>query len=234
MSKKSSIKTNFRITIMLVDDEEKLLEALRKYLESQGFNVITAESTDIALDILETSIPDILIVDVMMPKKSGYDFISELNNIKSFQTIPFIFLTAKGMTQDRIKGYKMGCQGYITKPFDPEELISVVDNIILQNKNFNNIQKIRNEIKRIRLILENKNNNYIQFTPREKSVLLEIIKGESNKNIANKIQISVRNVERYVTRLLYKTKSQNRTDLVRFSYKFYKSLRANDGNRTRE
>nr|ASO75858.1 TctD-like protein [Storeatula sp. CCMP1868] len=219
---------------MLIDDEERLLDALCRYLNSKGFNVLTAKSTAIAINLLTNFKPDILIVDVMMPEKNGYDFIYWLKKDKDLKNIPFIFLTAKGMTQDRIKGYKLGCQGYITKPFDPEELISVIENIISKNEDFNNIEQIKNEIKSIRLILENVNSNYIQFTPREKDILLEIINGQSNANIAKIKEISIRNVEKYVTRILYKTNCKNRIELIKFSYKFYKQLRANDGNRTRE
>lgn len=234
MFKKSSEKKSPKIQIMLIDDENSLLDALSKYLEHQDFNVLKANSINKALNLLEISTPDILIVDVMMRGKNGYDFIDSLKNSISYNAIPFIFLTAKGMTQDRIKGYKLGCSAYITKPFDPEELISVIENIIFQHNNLNDIEKIKGEIHKIRLILENKNKNYIQFTPREKSILLHIINGENNQAIAKKIKTSVRNVEKYVTRLLHKTNSRNRIDLIRFSYKFHKNLRANDGNRTRE
>ena len=225
---------NTNVTVMLIDDEKKLLESLCKYLESKKFKVLTAQSSEIALSILEKIIPDILIVDIMMPEKTGYDFIISIKNNRRLKAIPFIFLTAKGMTQDRIKGYKLGCRAYITKPFDPEELISVINNNLSQNKNINNIRTITTEIKRIRLIIENKNMIHISFTSRERSILVHIINGKTNKDISKNIKIGVRNVEKYVTRLLDKTHSRNRTDLVKFAYKFYKELRANDGNRTRE
>ena len=234
MLESASSKTKIQITVLLIDDEAKLLEALSKYLESKGIIVFTAESTKKALEILEKKVPDLLIVDVIMPDQTGYDFIYRLKTNKRFTTIPFIFLTAKGMAKDRIEGYSLGCRAYITKPFDPEELITVINNIIIETKDISNIKHISAEIKRLRLILENKNKNYIHFTPREKIILLEIIEGKSNQEIGKKIQIGTRNVEKYVTRLLNKTNTKNRAELVKSSYRFHKYLRANDENRTRE
>lgn len=234
MLQSQSLRTNTNISVLLVDDEVKLLEALSRYLESQGIFVLTAESTQAGLEILKHYTPDILIVDIIMPLATGYDFIAEIKKNKRFARTPFIFLTAKGMVKDRIQGYRLGCRAYITKPFDPEELITVIKNIIIETKDLNNIKQIRNEIRRIRLLLENKNSSYIRFTPREKIILLEVIEGTSNQEIGKKINISTRNVEKYVTRLLDKTETRNRTDLVKHAYKFYKYLRANDENRTRE
>ena len=229
-----SLRTNANVTVLLVDDEIKLLEALSKYLESRNISVLIASSTAEAIILLKNKIPDIFIIDVIMPDQTGYDFVKKLKENNRFATTPFIFLTAQGMIKDRIKGYRLGCRAYITKPFDPEELISVINNIILETKDISNISNIRNEIKRIRVLLENKNTNYLKLTPREEIILLEIIEGKSNKDIAQKTKTTIRNIEKYVTRLLSKTNTKNRTALVKFAFRFYKSLRANDENRTRE
>lgn len=234
MLKSQSFRTNVNVTVLLVDDEIKLLEALGKYLESQNICVATATSTKEALAILQDKVPDIFIVDVIMPDQTGYDFIQQLKENKRFAMTPFIFLTAKGMIKDRIKGYRLGCRAYITKPFDPEELISVINNIISETKDISTIRHIRDEIRKIRLLLENKNTSYVQLTRKEELVLLEIIEGKSNKDIGETMKISTRNVEKYVSKLLSKTNTKNRTDLVKFAFKFYKFLRANDENRTRE
>lgn len=234
MLKSQSFRTNVNVTVLLVDDEIKLLEALGKYLESQNICVAMATSTKEALAILQDKVPDIFIVDVIMPDQTGYDFIQQLKENKRFAMTPFIFLTAKGMIKDRIKGYRLGCRAYITKPFDPEELISVINNIISETKDISTIRHIRDEIRKIRLLLENKNTSYVQLTRKEELVLLEIIEGKSNKDIGETMKISTRNVEKYVSKLLSKTNTKNRTDLVKFAFKFYKFLRANDENRTRE
>lgn len=234
MSDLSSLRVKIKVTVLLIDDETKLLESLTRYLESKGILVFAAKSIDIAISIMNTITPDIFIVDVMMPSQSGYDFIYNIKRIKRFSTIPFIFLTAKGMTKDRIKGYNLGCRAYITKPFDPEELISVIWSIVNEIKNIDSIKEIKTEINRIRFCLEKKCSIYISFTAREKLILLEVLAGNSNSNIAKKMQISIRNVEKYVTRLLNKTDTRNRNELIKSSYKFFSYLKANDENRTRE
>ena len=82
------------------------------------------------------NLPDCLLIDIIMPNNEGYDFIKNLKKNKNFQHIPFILLTAKGLTEDRILGYKLGCSAYISKPFDPEELESIIKNIVLKNDIF--------------------------------------------------------------------------------------------------
>jgi DNA-binding NarL/FixJ family response regulator len=234
MSQSTYLRTNIKITVLLVDDEIKLLDTLSKYLESRRIVVIKAHSSQEALKILNTNKPDVIILDVIMPYATGYELIFSLKNKKDWLSIPFVFLTAKGMTKDRIYGYSLGCRAYITKPFDPEELVTVIKNIVIETKDSNTIKQISNEIRRIRLIIENKNKNNIKFTPREKTILFEIMEGNKNKTIGETLQISTRNVEKYVTRLLNKTNTKNRIELVRFAYRFHKDLRANDENRTRE
>ena len=148
MQDRKPLRTKIKITVLLIDDEKKLLEALSGYLESKGIVVLSAQSTKQALQILKHKVPDLLIVDVIMPEQTGYEFITRLKRNKHFTTIPFIFLTAKGMTKDRIEGYRLGCRAYITKPFDPEELISVIDNIIIETKNIDtHISKSQKDMK---------------------------------------------------------------------------------------
>ena len=78
-----------------------------------------------------------------MSDMSGYDLVRSLRNDPTISHIPFIFLTAKGMTEDRITGYKMGCKAYLGKPFDPEELVAIIDNILSDRKNITNIISIK-------------------------------------------------------------------------------------------
>ena len=121
------------------------------------------------------------------------------------------FLTAKGITRDKVKGYNLGCNVYITKPFAAYELLSIINNLLninnptLQKNAFYN--QINPTVMDISLPV---------FTYREKSILELVIKGYTNKEIANSLQLSLRNVEKYVSRLLYKTNTRNRTELVNF------------------
>ena len=136
--------------IMIVDDEEKLLLAIKKYLITQGFKVTACNSGTAALCKLDQEKIDLIIIDVLMSEVSGYDLVKQLKTRPNIGHIPFIFLTAKGMTEDRIKGYKIGCKAYLGKPFDPEELVAIIDNVLCDRKNIQNILNIKTEIKKIR------------------------------------------------------------------------------------
>jgi DNA-binding NarL/FixJ family response regulator len=206
--------------IMLIDDEKKLLVAIEKYLLIKQFNIIICNSGIEALNILKKETVDLLIIDIMMPNMNGYEFVNRLEKKATIGHIPFIFLTAKGMTEDRIKGYKIGCKAYLAKPFDPEELVAVIDNILSDKKNIKNINNIKKEIQDLRQEINsfNKFNENITFTKREINIVLAISQGLSNKDIANKLKISVRNVEKYVTRLLNKTNASNRVKLANYRY----------------
>jgi DNA-binding NarL/FixJ family response regulator len=201
--------------IMVIDDEERLLLAIKRYLVTQGFKVVVCESGKTALRKLDNEKIDLIVIDVLMSDLNGYDLVKKLRKLPKVGHIPFIFLTAKGMTEDRIKGYKMGCKAYLGKPFDPEELVAIIDNVLCNKKNIQNILNIKNEIHKLRddiykfSALEKYNN----FTAREINILLAVSNGLSNKDIAHKLNISVRNVENYITRLLHKTKSTNRVIL---------------------
>ena len=206
--------------VMLIDDEKKLLVAIEKYLLIKQFNIIICNSGIEALNILKKETVDLLIIDIMMPNMNGYEFVNKLEKKAKIGHIPFIFLTAKGMTEDRIKGYKIGCKAYLAKPFDPEELVAVIDNILSDKKNIKNINNIKKEIQDLRQEINsfNKFNENITFTKREINIVLAISQGLSNKDIADKLKISVRNVEKYVTRLLNKTNVSNRVKLANYRY----------------
>jgi DNA-binding NarL/FixJ family response regulator len=150
-----------------------------------------------------------------MSNLNGYDLVKKLRTLPTTGHIPFIFLTAKGMTEDRIRGYKMGCKAYLAKPFDPEELVAIIDNILCDKKSIQNILNIKNEIKKLRndIYKISSLEKYKNFTTREINILLGVSNGLTNKDIAHKLNMSVRNVENYITRLLHKTKSTNRVIL---------------------
>lgn len=213
LSRKSS-------TIMIVDDERKLLFAIKKYLMMKQFKIIICESGKEALNKLRKENVDLLIIDILMSDMNGYEFVRQLKTKPRIGHIPFIFLTAKGMTEDRIKGYKIGCKAYLAKPFDPEELIAIIDNILFDRKNIKNIINIKNEINNLRNQINtfDKFDKNINFTIRETNILLGVSKGLSNKDIAHDLNISIRNVESYITRLLHKTHLSNRVKLANYRH----------------
>lgn len=117
-----------RTKILLAEDDVDLGNVLSQYLEIQGFDIILARDGEEAWHQFNISKVDLCILDVMMPKKDGFELAKQISS-KSPDT-PFIFLTAKGLKEDRIKGLKLGADDYICKPFEVDELTLRIQNIL--------------------------------------------------------------------------------------------------------
>ena len=124
------------IRVLMIDNEEKTLIVTKNYFSTIGIQIIPVQTISNAWLELEKEYLECIIIDIVMPKNEAYNFIEEVKKNKKFQYIPFVLLTAKGLTEDRIMGYKLGCSAYLSKPFDPEELESIVENIISKKKKF--------------------------------------------------------------------------------------------------
>ncbi len=109
--------------ILVVDDEERMVRFIRLNLEQDGFRVIEAYRGEDVLEIIRTKMPDLVLLDVMMPGIDGFEVLRMLREINN---VPVIMLTAKGEESDRVRGLEMGADDYITKPFSPRELVSRV------------------------------------------------------------------------------------------------------------
>ena len=208
------------IQIIMLDNEEKLLKVIKSYFFLKKIQIITTSKLEVALNELEKNLPDCLVVDIVMPNNEGYTFIKNLKTNKHFQHIPFILLTAKGLTEDRILGYKLGCSAYISKPFDPEELESIIKNIIVKNDIF--LESMLQSYLLLKEIKMNLTGKYIQsienklkfsLTPQEYKILNQILLGTKIENIALDLNVSKRNIEKYISRLLDKTQTKNIRDL---------------------
>jgi two-component system KDP operon response regulator KdpE len=112
---------NFRI--LVVDDEERIARFIRLNLEQDGFRVTEAYTGSQAIDRIRTSLPDLVILDVMLPDFDGFEV---LKSIRANNPVPVIMLTAKGEEDDRVRGLELGADDYVTKPFSPRELVSRV------------------------------------------------------------------------------------------------------------
>lgn len=210
-------------TILIVDDDPSLLSSLSLYLLNQGFDIESCGNVNSALQFLDGNIPDLIISDIVMPKQNGYNLLHYLKSNSRYKQIPLIFLSAKGMTQDRILGYNLGCHGYLVKPFDPEELLAMIVNVLSRiNNDINDEITSDDDDMESSSDLSNTRNipeKLVLFTFREETVLKCVLKGMTNKEIAIKLSISLRNVEKYVSRLLAKTATRNRTELTQYCYK---------------
>lgn len=112
---------NFKI--LVVDDEERMVRFIRLNLEHDGFQVFEAFRGTQAIDLVRTKLPDLVLLDIMLPDIDGFEV---LRLIRETSTVPVIMLTAKGEEDDRVRGLEMGADDYITKPFSPRELVSRV------------------------------------------------------------------------------------------------------------
>ncbi|TVY11151.1 response regulator transcription factor [Paenibacillus cremeus] len=106
--------------VLLVDDDAHIRELVRLYLEDEGFEVIEKTNGEDALHYAENQIVDLVILDIMMPKMDGWAL---CENLREFGEMPILMITAKGESTDRIKGFKLGTDDYLVKPFDPVELV---------------------------------------------------------------------------------------------------------------
>jgi DNA-binding NarL/FixJ family response regulator len=218
--------------VLLVDDEPGLREAVQAYLEDSGFAVEVAGNAQEGWQLLQQRLPDLVISDVMMPQVDGYQFLKQMREDPRFKSLPVVFLTARGMTSDRIQGYQAGCDAYLPKPFDPDELVAIVENLLERRTSRSgtedgetpDIADMARQIAEIKALLTQRNSLTatpapipIDFTPREQSVLDLVAEGLMNKEIARRLDTSVRNVEKYVSRLFSKTGTNSRTELVRYA-----------------
>jgi DNA-binding NarL/FixJ family response regulator len=218
--------------LLLVDDEPGVRVSVKEYLqEVGGFDVQVASNADEAWQMLQKKTPDLVISDIMMPQVDGYQFLKKLRDDPRFKALPVIFLTARGMTSDRIQGYHAGVDAYLPKPFDPDELVAIVENLLErrtatagETASSTDLVEIAQQIAAIRAMLDQRGAIAqtpppirIDFTPREQSVLDLVAEGLMNKEIARRLETSVRNVEKYVSRLFSKTGTNSRTELVRYA-----------------
>ena len=111
--------------ILLVDDEKDIVEFLQYNLESEGFEVIPAYDGEMALSKMEMN-PDLIVLDVMMPKMNGYDVCKQIRMNEKYDNIPIIFLTAKTSEFDELKGFDVGADDYVKKPISPKMLVARV------------------------------------------------------------------------------------------------------------
>ena len=113
--------------IMVVDDEMHIRELVRFYLDKAGFDTIEAANAEEALDIVENQYIDLAVVDIMMPGMDGFELVEQMRQYREF---PVIMLTAKSQSKDKLRGFSLGIDDYVTKPFDPDELMARVKTIL--------------------------------------------------------------------------------------------------------
>ena len=202
--------------LLVVDDEAILLKAVAATLRAEGYEVISERSATDALVSISRSTPDLIVSDIRMPGMDGYEFARVLRTNPRTALIPIIFLTAKGEREDRIEGFRSGVDAYLTKPFDPDELLAVISGILSR------IERTGTEISRLLNSVKGSSDAADKpefdedFTEAEQRVALLVADGLSNKEIAAELSVSVRTVEGHISNILSKKAWASRVDIARY------------------
>ena len=197
--------------VLVVDDDNRIRELVKQYLEENNFLVSSAKDSLDAKKKLEIVKFDILILDIMMPGQSGLSLTKE---IKKNNSIPIILLTAKGEAQDRIKGLELGADDYLPKPFEAKELLLRINNILrkIQKPILANEIYIGNTVVNLKKLEIKINNKTKKINPQEKKVLEKMLESPgkifSRNDIGKIINIlKERTIDVMITRLRQKIES---------------------------
>lgn len=198
--------------LLVVDDEPRLLRAVAADLRGEGYEVTTAQNGAEALAFVARQLPDLIVSDIRMPGIDGYALARQLRRNESTALIPIIFLTAKDTTGDRIEGFKTGVDAYLTKPFEPDELLAIIASIL------NRVERTHSQIARIvgssHSVSAEKEFIDEELTTTESRVAAAVARGLSNKEIAKEFNISVRTVEHHIRNILAKKRFSNRVEIA--------------------
>ena len=200
--------------LLVVDDEPNLLRAVEACLRAEGFDVATARSGREALLSIAQTIPDLIVSDIRMPAMSGYELAQQLRDSPRTALVPLVFLTAKGEKADRIEGFRAGVDAYLTKPFEPDELVAVIKSII---------QRIARTHTQIASLMDTEKDQSASFqdeelTEAENRIAEAVARSLSNKEIAAELEVSVRTVENHISHILDKKRFHNRVEIARYVY----------------
>ena len=200
--------------ILVVDDDDRIRELVKQYLLENKYLVTTAKDAFDAKNKIEIIKFDLIVLDVMMPKKSGLELTSE---IKKEINLPIILLTAKGETSERVMGLEFGADDYLSKPFEPKELLLRIKNILNKTLQKNNINKISigNSNLDLNKLTINRNGKKYKINNTEKLILEKMIRSSgkvfSREEMGKLININKeRSVDVIITRLRQKIETDSK------------------------
>ena len=187
------------MTVLVCDDDKEIVDAIEIYLQQEGFDVVKAYDGEQALEAMKTNKIDLIVIDVMMPKMDG---IHATLQIRKESSIPIIFLSAKTEDADKILGEKVRAEEYVTKPFNPLELVARVKSQIRRSTTFSNAAMpgetayeagglvINDDLKKVTVDGEE-----IKLTPIEYNILLLLVKNKGKVYAISQIYESIWNEE---------------------------------------
>ncbi len=200
--------------ILVVDDEKQIVDIVKAYLDREGYRVFFAYNGKLAIDLARREHPDLIVLDLMLPEISGWDV---CRTLRKESDVPIIMLTARDETSDKIVGLELGADDYVTKPFDPKELISRVRAVLRryegrkEPKSILNIADLSIDVEK-RLV--HRGNDSIELTPIEfellrvlaqtpgrvysRMQLLDMVQGESYEGYDRTIDSHIKNLRKKI------------------------------------
>lgn len=213
-----------KTTILLAEDEPALGLIVKESLETRDFEILLCKDGDVAFETYKKESPELLVLDVMMPKKDGFTLAKELRVID--EHIPIIFLTAKSQTQDVVEGFSIGGNDYLKKPFSMEELIVRINNLLNRKKLQQTAQVLQigdYTFNFPKQTLQFKDDSISRLTHREAHLLFHLVKNKNevldrsvilNKLWGNDDFFNGRSMDVFITRLRKKLKQDDMVQII--------------------
>lgn len=183
-------------TVLIIDDDEKLCELLHEYLTRFNYKVKTFSQPHSGLEDIRKNLPDLIILDVMLPQIDGFEV---LKILRKTHTVPVIMLTARGDTMDRIVGLELGADDYLAKPFEPRELVARIESILRRIKSSSTSQT--NELRCADLVIDQqrqtvkRNDKLLDLTTMEYEILRLLAQSPEKIFSRNDIMDQVRGID---------------------------------------
>lgn len=206
--------------LLAVEDDARLLDAIAACLEMEGYEVMTARNGAEAFVKVAETIPDLIVSDVMMPRCDGFSLVKNLRSNPRTDLIPIVFLTAKDGRNNRLNGLRAGVDAYLTKPFEPEELVITIENILTRVSRTHQRVALAANAQTVNHFSDDyvstNNVNPSDLTEAEERIARLVAESLSNKEIAARLYVSIRTVESHVSHILSKRGFSNRVEIARY------------------
>ena len=204
--------------IAIIEDELKLRENISEILQMSGYTIVTADSGESGVALIQQELPDLILCDIKMPGKDGFWVLEQIRSSEKYASIPFIFLTAKVEHKDIRAGMGLGADDYITKPFSVHDLTNAIAvrlkrNELLKSYSANNAESgqalTQQEIQAY-------TEKYNHLTKSEKRIFTLIAEGYSSVEIAKQLHNSVKTIENHRSNIILKLGLKGHLSLVKF------------------
>ncbi len=190
------------LSVLLIEDEPHMRRSVKTLLRHEGYDVLEAPNGRLGIDLARDHRPDIILCDITMPDMDGFTVLSLVRNTPSMNTVPFIFLTARGDPRDVRQGMNMGADDYLPKPFSPADLLSAIESRINRVRG---VKECALPVFESAAPLER-----LGVTPSEAEVLLWMAQGKSNAEIAAILDVGIATVKKHAVHIFDKLGVDNR------------------------